>query len=69
MQTKERRQENAQPQEQAEHIHLPDPSYWPIILAFGVAVIAVGVIFNFLIAPIGLIIMLAGLIGWLREPF
>jgi cytochrome c oxidase subunit 1 len=51
------------------HIHMPDPSYWPIILAFGIAVMAIGIIFNFFIVPVGLVIMLAGLAGWIREPF
>lgn len=57
-----------QAQEQV-HIHMPAPSYWPLLLAFGIAVIAIGVVLNFLLAPLGVIIMLAGLIGWLREPF
>lgn len=51
------------------HIHMPAPSYWPMIVAFGAAVIAIGVVLNFLVAPIGLIILVAGLIGWVREPF
>ncbi len=68
-QATERRQEKTSSQIQAEHIHLPNPSYWPLVLAFGAAVIAVGIIFNFLIVPIGLIILIAGLIGWVREPF
>lgn len=56
-------------QEEHAHIHLPAPSYWPLLLAFGAAVIAVGVIVNFLIVPVGLAIVLAGIVGWVREPF
>jgi cytochrome c oxidase subunit 1 len=56
-------------QAEAPHIHVPDPSYWPIIIAFGIAVIAVGVIFNFLVVPVGIVILLAGIAGWVREPF
>ena len=32
------------------HIHLPSPSYWPIILAFALPIIAYGVIYNRFIA-------------------
>ncbi|MGB8646620.1 MAG: cytochrome c oxidase subunit I [Anaerolineae bacterium] len=53
---------------EAPHIHMPLPSYNPIIVAFGVAVIAVGVIFNLLIVPLGIVILFAGIIGWVREP-
>ena len=28
------------------HIHLPSPSYWPIVLAFGLPLIGYGLIFN-----------------------
>lgn len=54
------------------NIHLPNPSFYPLVVAFGMAVFAVGVIYSietsFLIVPVGVIIMLAGIIGWLSEP-
>jgi cytochrome c oxidase subunit I len=55
--------------ERVTHIHMPPPSYWPLILAFGVAVIAIGVIFNWFIIPVGIVILFTGLIGWIRQPF
>ena len=53
--------------EQMAHIHMPPPSYWPLILAFGVAVIAFAIIFNWFIIPVGIVILFAGLFGWVRQ--
>src|SRR5690606_2526658 len=36
-----------------EHIHLPSPSYWPIILALGLPIMAYGVIYNILLIVVG----------------
>jgi cytochrome c oxidase subunit 1 len=50
------------------HIHLPSPSYWPIVLAFGLPVIAIGLIYNFFVAGLGGLIVLFALYGWTQEP-
>ncbi len=50
------------------HIHLPSPSYWPIVLAFSLPVIAYGVIFNLMLSVVGAGIMILGLFGWVLEP-
>ncbi len=50
------------------HIHLPSPSYWPILLAFGLPVMAYGVIFNFILIPVGAAIVLLSMFGWSLEP-
>jgi cytochrome c oxidase subunit 1 len=54
------------------NIHLPNPSFWPIVLAFGLTVALVGVLFGpetgWLIIPVGLVILSAGFIGWLAQP-
>jgi cytochrome c oxidase subunit I len=50
------------------HIHLPSPSYWPIVLAFGLPVMAYGVIFNILLIPAGAAIVLLAMFGWSLEP-
>jgi cytochrome c oxidase subunit I len=50
------------------HIHLPSPSYWPIVLAFGLPVMAYGVIYNFLLIPVGAAIVLLAMFGWSLEP-
>jgi cytochrome c oxidase subunit 1 len=48
--------------------HLPAPSYWPIVLAFGLPVIAYGLIFNMALCAVGGAIVLAGFVGWAMEP-
>jgi cytochrome c oxidase subunit 1 len=50
------------------HIHLPSPSYWPIVMAFSLPVIAYGVIFNLLLCFVGLAILLLSIFGWCLEP-
>jgi cytochrome c oxidase subunit 1 len=50
------------------HIHLPSPSYWPIILAFGMMVIAYGVIYSTLLLAAGAAVAILALFGWALEP-
>lgn len=50
------------------HIHLPSPSYWPIVLAFAFPIIAYGIIFNLLLTAVGAAILLLAIFGWLLEP-
>ena len=50
------------------NIHLPSPSYWPIVLAFGLPVIAYGIIYNLVLAVAGAAILLLGAFGWVLEP-
>ncbi|MDP9387195.1 MAG: cytochrome c oxidase subunit I, partial [Actinomycetota bacterium] len=55
-------------------IHLPSPSYYPIIAAFGLLVIAYGMLYgrdsgsNYLVAVLGAVILFAALYGWGMEP-
>jgi hypothetical protein len=48
--------------------HLPAPSYWPIIVSFGLPIIGYGLIFNLGLAVVGGLITFGGLIGWALEP-
>jgi len=50
------------------HIHLPSPSYWPIVLALAFPVIAYGVIFNVMLSVVGAGILVIALFGWVLEP-
>jgi cytochrome c oxidase subunit 1 len=50
------------------NIHLPSPSYWPIVLAFGLPVMAYGVIYNYLLIAAGGAIVLLAMFGWSLEP-
>jgi len=48
-------------------IHLPSPSYWPIALAFGMALIAIGVVSTFILSIVGVVVMLVAIAGWTLE--
>jgi cytochrome c oxidase subunit I len=50
------------------HIHLPSPSYWPILLAAANPIIALGLIFNVFIAVFGAAMTLFAAYGWATEP-
>jgi cytochrome c oxidase subunit I len=49
-------------------IHLPAPSYWPILLAFALPVIGYGVIYNRILLVVGVGIVLLSMFGWALEP-
>ena len=49
-------------------IHMPSPSYWPIVAALGLPIIGYGIIFNWALVGVGAIVMLVGLFGWILEP-
>ena len=50
------------------HIHLPSPSYWPLVVAAGMPTIAIGLIFSLPVAAVGLVVALGGCYGWALEP-
>ncbi len=50
------------------HIHMPSPSYWPIVLAFGLPIMAYGIIFTRVLSVIGGAIILLAIFGWALEP-
>ena len=52
----------------AKGVHLPSPSFYPLILAAGLPIIGYGVIFNRLIAIPGVLLFLFGIYGWAFEP-
>jgi cytochrome c oxidase subunit 1 len=49
-------------------IHLPSPSYFPVIAALGLPLIGYGVIFNWAFAYVGAVLLLGGLYAWALEP-
>lgn len=48
-------------------IHLPRPTAWPIILAFGFTLVCAGLVTTLYITLFGAFFMLAGCIGWFRQ--
>jgi cytochrome c oxidase subunit 1 len=57
-------------EEEEEHhdIHMPGPSYFPIVASLGLPVIAYGLIYWWPVAILGGLITLGGLFGWSLEP-
>ena len=51
------------------HIHLPSPSYWPMVLAFALPVVGFGFVYkNWWTLGVGVFILMFGLTAWLIEP-
>jgi uncharacterized membrane protein YecN with MAPEG domain len=50
-----------------EEIHLPDPSYLPVTLAFGLMLVIVGVVFTWVIVVLGAIIVVISLFRWISQ--
>ena len=57
--------ENAE--EPEEHIHLPSPSWAPIILALGMAGVCFGVVLSGIVLIIGALLLLFGLGVWVYD--
>jgi hypothetical protein len=45
-------------------VEMPLPSYWPILLAFSLLLMAAGVIFTLILTAIGFIGLLVCIAGW-----
>jgi hypothetical protein len=50
-----------------ETIHLPAPTAWPLVLAFGFTLLVAGLVTNPGISILGGLLVLAGCIGWFRQ--
>jgi len=50
------------------NVHLPSPSYWPIVAAAGLPIIGYGLIYTLWLCIPGGLLLLAGIYGWVFEP-
>ena len=50
------------------HIHLPPPSYYPVIIAFGVLLLGIGPLSHLAITALGVPVIIYGAWGWMLEP-
>jgi type IV secretory pathway TrbD component len=50
-----------------ETIHLPGPTYLPIVTAVGITIAVVGVVQSWIIVGIGVLITLVAVVRWVRE--
>jgi cytochrome c oxidase subunit 1 len=49
-------------------IHMPSPSFWPLVAAFGMPIIAFGLIYDHALIAAGAVILLLGIYAWALEP-
>jgi cytochrome c oxidase subunit I len=49
-------------------IHLPSPSYWPLVAALGMPLIGYGVLYSWWLVGLGVVVALTGFYGWALEP-
>jgi cytochrome c oxidase subunit 1 len=49
-------------------VHLPSPSYWPIVLAAGLPLIGFGLLYNLWICVPGTLMVLGSIYAWVFEP-
>jgi cytochrome c oxidase subunit 1 len=52
----------------AKDVHLPSPSYWPLVVAAGLPLIGYGLIFNLAFAAVGAVIVVLAAFAWGYEP-
>lgn len=50
-----------------EPIHLPEPSYIPAIVAFGLTLALVGVVLSWFVFGLGLAITVVAIVRWVRD--
>ncbi|HJM29189.1 MAG TPA: cytochrome c oxidase subunit I [Acidimicrobiales bacterium] len=50
------------------NVHLPAPSYWPLIAASGLPIIGYGLVYSLWLCIVGGLLILGGLYGWVFEP-
>ena len=48
-------------------VQLPAPTAWPVVLAFGLTLMAAGLVTTAAISVLGAVITLAGSVGWFRD--
>jgi cytochrome c oxidase subunit 1 len=49
-------------------IHLPSPSFWPLVSALGLPIMAYGVLYSWWLVGLGALVVLTGIFGWALEP-
>ena len=54
-------------EEAGEAVHLPGPSYLPVLTAFGLTITIVGVVLSWVIVGIGLVITVIAVGRWIGE--
>jgi len=65
----EREEAEHEPTAEELHIHMPTPSYYPLLVAIGLPIIAYGLMYkSWFVALIGGLVTIASVYGWALEP-
>jgi cytochrome c oxidase subunit 1 len=56
------------PQPANAHVHMPNPSYWPIVTAFGLLLLVSGFMLSIYLAIFGFVFTVFGIYRWAFEP-
>src|SRR5579884_102122 len=48
-------------------IHLPAPTAWPIVLAFGATLIFAGLVTHVVVSLLGAVLLVTACVGWFRQ--
>jgi hypothetical protein len=68
MRTDAQHEHSGAPGHQAEGvIHLPAPTHWPLVMAVGLTLLFAGLVTNFMISLLGVVMAIAGAVGWFRQ--
>jgi len=59
---------SGEPHPSGHAIHLPSPSFWPLVVSIGFPVIAYGVLYSWWLVAAGAVVIVVGLTGWALEP-
>jgi len=60
--------EDGEEEEDHGDIHMPSPSFWPLIAAIGLPIVATGLIYDPAIVAVGGAVTVFGIYGWALEP-
>jgi hypothetical protein len=53
--------------EPGEAVHLPGPSYLPVLTAFGITIALVGIVISWVLVAIGLVLVVVVATRWIRQ--
>lgn len=63
----EEQSENGDVPPPGEAIHLPDPSYLPVLVAAGTTIAVVGVVINLFLCAFGLAVTVVAIVRWVGQ--
>src|ERR1035437_9426969 len=67
MQTDDLNRDPQTAQTHAGAVQLPAPTIWPIVFAFGLALIFTGMVTHWIMSLLGALLVVAGIVGWFLE--